>query len=169
MFGKEEYVFYGSEGVCVIDDIVSSPFDDVKTDEEYYVLHSLHGSGSKLFIPVARAEALMRRLMSRAEIDSLIGSIDNLPLFSENSLKALKDRYGEAMRTGKPAEWVRVIKTVYDRVRNGRGNGRKVSDAEKAFSEDAKRYLYMEVSTVLGIPVESVSEYIQNRMTKDAG
>ena len=72
------------------------------------------------------------------------------------------------MRTGKPAEWVRVIKTVYDRVRNGRGNGRKVSDAEKAFSEDAKRYLYMEVSTVLGIPVESVSEYIQNRMTKDA-
>lgn len=167
MFGKEEYVFYGSEGVCVIDDIVSSPFDDVKTDGEYYVLHSLHGSGGKMFIPVARAEALMRRLMSRAEIDSLIGDIDKLPLFSEDNLKALKDRYSEAMRTCRPAEWVRVIKTVYSRVLNGRGNGRKVSDAEKAFSENAKRYLYSEVSTVLGIPVESVADYIHDRMSKD--
>lgn len=163
MFGKNDYVFYGSEGVCRVEDIVTSPFSDVKTDGEYYVLRPVRETGGKMFVPTASAEGLMRHIMSREDVEALISQMDDLPLFREKDLKTLKERYSEAMRTCRPTEWVRVIRTVYDRVLNGRGNGKKVSDAEKAFSENAKKYLYMEISAVLGIPERDVEGYILGR------
>lgn len=168
MFEINDFVFYGSEGVCRIDDIVSSPFSDVKTEGKYFVLHSLHGKTGTMFVPVAASDRLMRRIMSKSELGKLLSRMDSLPLIVESNLKQLKEKYSEAMRSGKPDEWVRVIKTVYDRTVNGRSNGRKVSDAERAFSENAKKYLYMEISTVLGIPEESVEKYITDYMENKA-
>lgn len=164
MFEVNEYVFYGSEGICRIDDIVSSPFSDVKTDTKYYVLHSTHGGNSTAFVPVDGTGVLIRPIMSKGDIDSLLLKIDSLPLFEECNLKLLKEKYSLALRSGEPAEWVRVIKTVYDRTLNGREGGKKVSDAEREYAENAKKFLYKEMSTVLGIPVENVEKYISDNV-----
>lgn len=160
MFEVNEYVFYGSEGICRIDDIVSSPFSDVKTDMKYYVLHSTHGGNSTAFVPVEGAASLIRPVMSKGDISALMAKIDSLPLFEESNLKLLKEKYSVAIRSGDPGEWIRIIKTVYDRTINGRDGGKKVSDAEKAYAENAKKFLYKEMSTVLGIPTEDVERYI---------
>ena len=164
MFEVNEYVFYGSEGICKIDDIVSSPFSDVKSDMKYYVLHSLHGGSNTAYIPFDGASTLIRAVMTKAEIDSLIARIPSIELFEECPLKLLKEKYVLAIRSGDPFEWVRVIKTVYDRTINGRDGGKKVSDAEKALAENAKRFLHMEMSIVLGIPSEDVENYIIERI-----
>lgn len=163
MFEVNEYVFYGSEGICKVDDIVSSPFTDVKTDTKYYVLHSVHGGNSTAYVPVDGASALVRPIMSKGDIDALMMKIQELPLFDEINLKLLKETYSKALRSGEPSEWIRVIKTVYDRTLNGRDGGKKVSDAERAYSDNAKRYLYKEMSIVLGIPEEDVEKYISDK------
>ncbi len=164
MFEINEYVFYGSEGICRIDDIVTSPFSDVKTDARYYVLHSTHGGNSTAYIPLEGAESLLRSIMSKSDVESLILKIESLPLFEESNLKLLKEKYSLAIRSGEPSEWVRVIKTVHDRTLNGREGGKKVSDAEKAFSDNAKRFLYKEISIVLEIAEENVEKYISDRL-----
>ena len=160
MFEINEYVFYGSEGICKIDDIVSSPFSDVKNDSKYYVLHSTHGGKSTAFVPLDGAERLIRSVMTKNDISLLISSMERIELFEECNLKQLKEKYQLAIRSGVPTEWVRVIKTVCDRVINGRDGGKKVSDAEKALADNAKKFLYKEISIVLGIPEESVEDYI---------
>lgn len=164
MFEINEYVFYGSEGICRIDDIVSSPFSDVKTDVKYYVLHSTHGGNSTAFVPVDGAESLIRRVMTKGDIAALIAKIEHLPLFEESNLKLLKEKYSIAIRSGDPAEWVRIIKTVYDRTLNGRDGGKKVSDAERSYSDNAKRFLYKEMATVLEISEENVEKYIEDNI-----
>ncbi|MBQ8207903.1 MAG: CarD family transcriptional regulator [Clostridia bacterium] len=165
MFEVNEYVFYGSEGICRIDDIVSSPFSDVKIDVKYYVLHSAHGGNSTAYVPVDGASALIRPVMSKGDIAALISKMNELPLFEECNLKQLKEKYSIAIRSGDPSEWVRIIKTVYDRTLNGRDGGKKVSDAERAYADNAKKYLYKEISTVLGIPTEDVERYITDNVS----
>ncbi len=160
MFEINEFVFYGSEGICSVDDIVSSPFSDVKTDAKYYVLHSLHGGSNTAYVPLDGAEKLMRPVMSRSDIDALVKSIPGIELFGECNLKQLKEKYGAALRSGDPTEWIRVIKTVADRTLNGRDGGKKVSDAERSFSDNAKRVLYKEMATVLAINEDDIETYI---------
>lgn len=164
MFEVNEYVFYGTEGICKIDDIVSSPFSDVKSDMKYYVLHSLHGGSNTAYVPFDGASSLIRAVMTKSEIDSLISKIPSIELFEECPLKLLKEKYAIAIRSGDPAEWVKVIKTVADRTINGRDGGKKVSDAEKVYAENAKRFLHKEISIVLGIPTEDVGKYIEDRL-----
>lgn len=164
MFDIKDYVFYSSEGICQIDDIVSSPFSDVKTDVKYYVLHSAHGGSNTAFVPVDRADSLIRRLVTKDEVETLVGKIDALSTFEEENLKQLKNKYTEAIRSGNPLEWIRVIKTVCYRTVNGRENGRKVSDAEKTFSDNAKKFLYKELSVVLGISEDGAEKYISEKI-----
>ncbi len=164
MFEVNEYVFYGSEGICKIDDIVSSPFSDVKSDMKYYVLHSLHGGNNTAYVPFDGASSLIRAVMTKAEIDLLIAKIPSIELFDECPLKLLKEKYAISIRSGDPCQWVKVIKTVHDRTVNGRDGGKKVSDAEKVYAENAKRFLHMELSIVLGIPCEDVENYIAARI-----
>ncbi len=164
MFEVNEYVFYGSEGICKIDDIVSSPFSDVKSDTKYYVLHSLHGGSNTAYIPFDGASSLIRSVMTKNEINSLIAKISSIELFEECPLKLLKEKYTIAIRSGDPSEWIRVIKTVQNRTINGRDGGKKVSEAEKSFAENAKRFLHMEISIVLGIPYDDVENYIIEKM-----
>ena len=164
MFEVNEYVFYGSEGICKIDDIVSSPFSDVKTDTKYYVLHSLHGGSNTAYVPFDGASSLIRAVMTKGEIESLIAKIPSIELFEECPLKLLKEKYAISIRSGDPAEWIKVIKTVHDRTVNGRDGGKKVSDAERVYAENAKRFLHKEISIVLGIPTDDVENYIIERM-----
>lgn len=160
MFETGSYVFYGSEGVCRIDDIVDSPFSDAPNGVRYYVLHSAHGGGNTAYIPIDRAETLIRPLMSPSDVSELVSRISGISLFEEINLKLLKEKYNVAIKSGDPLEWVRVINTVKDRTLNGRENGKKVSDAERAYAENAKRFLYKEISIVLSIPEDKVEEYI---------
>ncbi|MEE0969205.1 MAG: CarD family transcriptional regulator [Clostridia bacterium] len=161
MFEVNEYVFYGSEGICRIDDIVSSPFSDVKTDAKYYVLHSTHGGNSTAYVPLEGAGNLLRPVMTKNDIDMLMSKVAGITLFEECNLKQLKEKYSTALRSGDPCEWVRVIRTVTNRIVNGRDGGKKVSDAERSFSDNAKKFLYKEIATVLGIDENGVPEYIE--------
>lgn len=160
MFEIKGYVFYGTEGICRVDDIVAAPFSGIDPNVKYYVLHSTHGGNNTSFVPVEGAESLMRRIMSEAELTTFIGKISSLTLFEEESLKQMKEKYNLALRSGDPLEWMRVIKTVNARMLDGREGGKKVSDAEVAISNNAKRYLYKEISIVLDIPEENVEKYI---------
>lgn len=165
MFDIGQYVFYGSEGICKIDDIVSSPFSDVNKDIKYYVLHSTHGGNSTAYVPVDGAENLIRSAMSKNEISVLISKIPSIELFSETNLKLLKEQYSVALRSGDPMEWIRVIKTVSDRIINGRDGGKKVSEAEKSFADTAKKFLHKEISLAVNIPEDAVESYLENETT----
>ena len=160
MFEKSDYVFYASEGICRVDDVVSSPFTDIDPDAKYYVLHSTHGGSGTIFIPVERADTLIRAVMTKREISALISSIEGITLFEECPLKQLKEKYQIAIRSGVPSEWVRVIRTVDERSVNGRDGGKKVSDAERAIADNARKFLYKEISVVLNIPEEEAERYI---------
>ena len=151
MFRIGEYVYYASGGVCVVSDICYAPLSGMPLDRQYYVLRPANGGDGVMYVPVNSETVFLRELMSREAAETLLAQTDGIEMIDETNAKALREKYVEAMRQHDPVEWVRVIKTVHYRIRRlaEQSGTRRISDTERSYAEDAKRYLYAELAIAL--------------------
>lgn len=163
MFQIGEYVYYASGGVCIIADICYAPLSGMPKDRQYYVLHSVHDSNSVMYVPVNSETVFLRGLMTKEAAQSLLERISEIGVIEEPNAKILKGKYVEAMRQHDPDEWVRVIKTVYGRVRRlaEQSKNQRISDTERSFADDAKRYLYAELSLTLNLSILEIEQLVR--------
>ena len=72
-----EYVSYGTQGICQIEAIRSIQFEGCSGAREYYVLHPIDRVQSSIFVPVdnQRLTSRMRPVLSPEEIDRAILSV----------------------------------------------------------------------------------------------
>jgi len=169
MFQINDYVYYASGGVCLVSDICQAPLAGMPADRCYYVLRSLHNSNSVMYIPVDSETVFIRSLMSREEAEALLAGLEEIQPFEEPNAKLLKARYAEAMKTHTPAAWVRVIKTVWKRLRRLAEASRtqRLSDTERSYGEDALRYLSAELSIALDRSVNEVERLVRPLLEKE--
>ena len=150
MFEKNQYVYHETGGICKIDDVRYAPLEGMPNDRLYYVLSPLQDRNSTIYVPVDASGVFLRALMERAEAEALMRSVSSIEPIDEPNAKLLRLKYIEAMRTHQPAEWVRVLKTVYGREQAKIGRAR-LSESERGFAENAKRNLATELGMVLGL------------------
>lgn len=167
MFAINEYVYYASEGVCRVADICFAPLKGMPEDRQYYILHPLRNNGV-LYVPTDSDNVFLRRLLTADEAEQLLNEIPDAQVFEEPNAKALRLRYIEAMHTHEPTEWVRVIKTVRRRMEHLAGAARtqRISETERGFAEDAKRFLYSELSLALNVPIAEMEQYITRHIAR---
>lgn len=168
MFHRDEYVFHESGGICKIADIQISPIDGMPSDRLYYVLKPIQEPNSVIYIPVDSDRIFLRRLLSQEEAKSLLDHIPSVEAIEETNSKFLRAKYNEAMKTHDPLEWVRVIKTVYQRSMATGSRGSRLSESERGFSELAKRYLHTELALALDLQPQDMEAYITAHVEKMA-
>ena len=166
MFRIGEYVYYASGGVCVVSDVCYAPLSGMAQDRQYYVLRPANGGDGVMYVPVNSETVFLRGLMSRQAAESLLEQMSEIELIREPNAKALREKYVEAMRQHDPVEWVRVIKTVHYRIRKlaEQSGTRRISDTERTYAEDAKRYLYAELAIALESPFEEMKASMRERI-----
>ena len=167
MFQINDYVFYESGGICKIADIQYAPLESMPSDRQYYIMQSLHDPNGVIYIPIDSDRIFLRRLLDRKEAEELLAAITSIGVIEETNAKLLRAKYIEAMKTHDPREWVRVIKTVYSRA-TAPSNSRTVrlSETERSFAENAKRYLYTELALALGKEAREMESYITSYIQK---
>lgn len=170
MFQKDDFVYYAAGGVCRVADIQYAPLDNMPADRQYYILCSVHDTNGLMYVPVDSEAVFLRRLLTREEAQKLVEEIPELCAFEEPNAKALRARYVESMRTHEPREWVRVIKTVTARMRALAETSRtqRLSETERGYAEDAKRFLFAELSLALQIPLAEMEPFIRRHMEQFA-
>ncbi len=168
LFVIDEYVYYASEGVCRVADICLSPLKGMPADRLYYVLHPMRNNGGVLYVPTDSETVFLRRLLTSDEAEQLLNEIPGVAAFEEPNAKALRLRYTEAMHTHAPTEWVKVIKTVRRRTEllAGASRTQRISETERSFAEDAKRFLYAELSLALNVPLGEMEQYITRHIER---
>ena len=162
MFGKGDYVYHASGGICRVEDLQYAPIDGMPADRLYYVLRSLHNANGVIYLPTDCTSVFLRPLLTREEAKALLHEARELPPFTASDAKTLRATYIEAMKKHDPYEWVRVIKTVSER--EGAlakiSRTQRLSETERTYGEEAKRYLFTELSIVLDVPREQLEEHI---------
>jgi len=168
MFEKGEFVYHESGGICQVTDVLKAPLSGMPADRLYYVLNPIHDRSSTIYLPVDCDSIFVRRLLGAEEAKQLIDEIPDIPKIGETNSKLLRAAYLDAMRSHAPKNWVRVIKTVYQRSVQNTRPSQRLSETERSFSENAKRNLYAELALALGMQETDVETYLIDHLEKRA-
>lgn len=162
MFGVNEYVIYGSNGVCQIKDICTPP--GVEGDRKYYLLNPVYLKGTTIYTPVDNAKVVMRSILSREESERLIFRIPSIDTTWISNDKAREASCKQAIGTCDYVEWIKVIKTMLHKKREQNGLGKKLRQSDERLLSSASENLHGELAIALDIPIEAVEEYIESRI-----
>lgn len=65
MFEIGEYVVYGMNGVCRVEEIGTMDLGGIDSDKLYYTLLPIYTKGSRVFTPVDNQKVIMRAIISK--------------------------------------------------------------------------------------------------------
>ena len=94
MFEKGEYIVYGHNGICEVEDITHLNLSGVDKGKLYYVLAPLNKKESRIYYPVDREkDGRARRTITRAEAEQLLNEIPRIALIEVVNDKMREDIY----------------------------------------------------------------------------
>ena len=166
MFQVGEYIVYGTNGICRVEDVCPSPFDPSDT-RTYYLLVPLNNPmSSTIYTPVDNDRVPMRRLMTKGEIEALIADMPRIELLTVPVEKQRREIYRATIGTLAPHGYVQVIKTVHRRREELTAAHKHFPVTDLEYGRLAKHLLYSECAHVLGLSEENIEEYIHSRIPK---
>ena len=167
MFNIGDLLFYGTNGVCRVSEICSSPFDSTDTRSFYKLTPIAENTSLVIYTPVDNTQVVMRSLISKEEAEALLARIGEIEKVAVAVEKHRKDAYRETIREGNPEGYVKIIKTVRARREMFRRTRRRVPDMDNDFEHTARLCLFGELSTVLGVSREEISRIISESISKN--
>lgn len=165
MYKKGEYVIYGNNGICRIEEIgvpVGTPM--ARSGKEYYTLSPVFGSGN-IYAPLD-TKVFMRPILTKEQAEALIEQIPEIQgeVFEGKDVRALSEKYKGCLDTHQCEDLVKLIKTVYMKEKTMVENGKKLAKTEQEFGKLAKELLHREFSMALDMPYEEVEGYITEKV-----
>ena len=141
-----DYIVYGTSGVCRVDEVKPSPFED-EADRQYYTLTPVTGTET-IYIPVD-SPVFMRPVISREQAETLVRDIPNIEVdhFTSHSMRLSSEHYQEVLQSHDCGDLVQLIKTVYAKSRR---SGRRLSQVDQRYRKRAEELLHGELSVALG-------------------
>lgn len=164
MFQKNDYVIYGSNGVCTIKDIGPLDMPGVSKERIYYTLVPYYSKGSQIFTPVDNQTVVMRSLICREAVMQLIEEIPKIELLWVTDEKQREAQYKETLRKCDCRELIRIIKTISERMQRRIAEGKKMTASDEKYFHLAEENLYGEFAITLGMDREQVRDFVAGKV-----
>lgn len=149
MFKIEETVVHNKLGLCKIKEIIKI------NDMEYYVLMS-DKDDTKVMIPINNAYKLMRKLITKEEIDKLVIKIPNINIDLIHDFKTRIKKYDELLKTGETEKLAILARNIYEYKKENNN----LTVADKEIFKMAEKLLFDELAYVLEINPNDVGDYL---------
>lgn len=159
MFELNDYVVFGSTGVCQITEIINENFG-TDTEREYYVLNPVHANSCTIYIPTDKEDANIRRIMTKDEIIELVKvmpDIDGEWITDDQTRKAA---FADMIQSCDPESLVKLTKMMYTRQKELEKDGKKLSNSDTDMMKKAEQVLHNEFALVLDIKLDQVVPFI---------
>ena len=170
MFQIGEVVSYGATGICTIEDIrMESLSRSGVKKQEYYILRPAASPTCTTYVPTAN-EALtakMRRVLTKNEIDAMIGSVKGQRLEWIEDTRHRADAFGKIVSGGISAELLKLIGCLYLEKKARSKGGKKFCATDEKILSSAERMVSEEFAYALQIQQKEVSAYIADRMGEE--
>ena len=163
MYKVNDVVVYGTSGVCRVAEI--GPLEMASDKNKlYYTLCPLFQRGTVIYAPVDNMKSVMRPVLSKDDIHTLIDDIPQIDTIEVKSDRERETLYKSALRTCDPRELVKVIKTVYFRRKDRLASGKKRIIVDEKYFQLAEQQLYEEMAYVMDESKESMADYISQQV-----
>ena len=161
-----EFVVYGTNGVCRIEDITMRTLSPSIPPRRYYILTQIKNS-STIYVPCESQIAKMRYPVSAEQIIQMLAESKHLVMPWNLDRKARTARFHEILTAGVGVDlllMIRCIKTQKDELAKSK---KKLSNTDSDLLFTAQSILEDEFSFVLGIPAHEVKEYIDSSLAQE--
>ncbi len=164
MFETGTYIVCGQHGVCRVESVGKLKLAKTAGNKDYYTLSKVYSQGGVVYVPADSQKVVMRPVASKEEADELIDDIREIDLLKIENEKRKEDIFKQAFRTCDNREWVKVIKTLYERKRARIAKGKKIPASDERYLRTAEDNLYGELAISLNMSKNDVQKYIIERI-----
>ncbi len=160
MYAVGDHVVYGTNGVCKVNDIRSSPFDE-NDARLFYVLAPIDSTSNlMIYTPTEGGNIILRDLVSVDEARRLFSLIPGIECVSVPVEKKRRDVYRDTLNSTNLEDYVRIIKTVARRRLDFKKSRRRLPDLDNDYEHTARTCLYGELADVLGMCRDEINRII---------
>lgn len=159
MFSVGQNVLYGSNGVCVVNDITEKKVG--KVSMEYYVLKPLDTNFSTLFVPT-KNETLVKKIRGVMTKDMINGVLSNLPEPGEwnDNKQERSEQFKAVISNGDFTELIRMIRLIYKHSDELSELGRHLHMSDERLLKEAEKMVTEEIEFVLDVDKQQAIEMI---------
>ena len=164
MFNKNDYIIYGTMGVCKIIDIIEEENIYIGR-KSYYVIQPMYSDKSTIIkIPTDNTKVFMRHLLSEKEVMSIIESIPDIEILRIDNDRQRSEQFKSIIKNSACEELAQMIKSININEQEKLSVGKKLSKTDEDFKKTAEKLIEEEFATVLNIPVQDVHSFILNHI-----
>ena len=163
MFNINDYVVYGSNGVCKIQDIKKEK-NMGGIEEEYYILVPVYNERMTIKTPVNNPRVLMREVLTKDEVMELIKLMAKNEVVDIEDIKKRNEAFRIGLRSGDGEELIKIINSIKLEKKEKEALGKKLNKTEEDIMVNARKQLYQEFSIALNIDIDDVKEYVLNNI-----
>lgn len=165
-FDKGEYVVYGTNGICLVEDIRLMRFASYTEKSYYYVLRPVNNDTSVIYVPMNNEKLMdrLRSVMTKEDIDSLLAAIKGKEIEWENNRRFRTEHFHEILVNGVNQKLLLMIRCIYMRKRELTDQGKKLPTTDENTLKAAERLVNEEFAHALCISKTDVGEYIRGRL-----
>lgn len=168
MFGINDVIIYGTQGICRITGTEEKIVDGRKRN--YFVLKPVNDIGATIFVPTDNELVLkkMRRLLTKSEIHKLIDSMGAENAVWVENENERKELYKNILTAGDHPALIKMLKAIYVHKKEREAEGKRLHMSDERFFKDAEQILYNEFQYVLDLKSKNdLMDYIFRRLEKN--
>lgn len=161
MYKIGEFIIYGNDGVCEVENVGLLNMSGIDKDRYYYTLKPVNKSG-KIFTSVDTG-VFMRLISTCEEVQQLIELIPSIKGVecNEKNTRLLQPYYEKFIKTHDCIDLLALISGFY----NKKTDGKKMGQIDEKYMRIAQGLIKDEFSAALGIPIEEVESYITEKIS----
>ena len=163
MFKVNDYIMYGTTGVCKVIEIKKEKFLG-KEEREYYVLEPVYSKNTVIKIPVDNTTIRMRELLSKEAIEELINIVPNADTTWIEDDRIRNEQFKSMLKSGDCEELITLIRTIYLGKKTKKSIGKKLYKGDDEIMQAAEKLLKEELAFILDIAPEEVPNYIKEQV-----
>ncbi len=162
-YAADDYVVYGTAGVCQIAGIETKSFDGVHEDK-YCKLVPVQATGSTYYVPENTLDSKVRKLLSKDEIYTIIDNMPNIEPKWCNDRNERKQIFNAVLKSDDYEKIICMIKSLHAQKEKRISGGKRLSSNDEKTMKLAENLMYQEFAMVLGIDKDDVLQFIIDRL-----
>ena len=168
MYQVGDYLIYGMEGICRVEDVGCPKLSGVPRDRQYYTLAPL-GKTDYIYIPVDTG-ACIRPPLSREAVLALVDSAAGIPACDDlpGDARMLAPYYQEIIASQDCVRLLQLYKAIYRKQQALSGSRRSLSVTDMRYWKQMENLLFGEIAFVLGVSYAEAVRSVRERFDAEA-
>lgn len=166
MIQSGDYIIYGSNGVCKVEDVGTIEKEGIPKDRSYYTLIPVYTKGNRIYTPVENNKTIIRPVISREDALLLIDGIEKAEPIDIGEDRRGEELIKEILAKCNCFENLIILKTLYAKRIVKNTQGKKHTMRDDKYYNLVKDNLVNEISLSLEADKENVESLIIETLSK---